>query len=99
MIMGGCQSKSKEITIAEKICPQCGSVIELFSVDTDVACEKCGFVAYNDGLSCIQWCEYARQCVGDEVYEKMMQVAAEQKRKWAEERMGMISEMELEAVS
>ena len=26
MIMGGCQSKSKEITIAEKVCPQCGNV-------------------------------------------------------------------------
>ena len=80
MIYTGCQSKSKEITLEERICPQCGNVIELFSVDTEVACEHCGFVAYNDTLSCVQWCQYARKCVGDEMYEKMMEIAAQQKK-------------------
>ena len=79
MIYTGCQSKSKEITLEERICPQCGNVIELFSVDTEVACEHCGFVAYNDTLSCVQWCQYARKCVGDEMYEHMMEIAAVQK--------------------
>ena len=80
MVYSGCQSKSKEITIEEKRCPRCGAEIELFSVDTEMACENCGFVVYNDTLSCVQWCEYARQCVGDEMYEYMMAKAAEQKR-------------------
>lgn len=53
MIFSGCQSKAKEVTIEERICPQCGNVIEIFSVDTEVVCEKCGFVAYNDKLSCV----------------------------------------------
>ena len=53
-IMEGCQGRPKTPTITEKICPNCGSVIELFSIDTEVACEKCGFVAYNDELSCVQ---------------------------------------------
>ena len=44
-----------------------------------LACEKCGFIAYNDTLSCVQWCQYARKCVGDEMYEVMMKIAAEQK--------------------
>ncbi len=88
MIMEGCQGKPRTPTIKEKICPQCGSVIEIFSVDTEVACEKCGFVAYNDELSCVQWCKYARQCVGDEMYEKMMEIAAAQKRHREEERHG-----------
>ena len=35
--------------------------------------------AYNDTLSCVQWCQYARKCVGDEMYEVMMKIAAEQK--------------------
>ena len=61
MTYTGCQSKSKEITLTERTCPQCGNVIELFSVDTEVACDKCGFVAYNDTLSCVQWCQYAKQ--------------------------------------
>ncbi len=51
MFMDGCQGKPRTPTIHEKICPNCGSIIELFSIDTEVACEKCGFVAYNDTLS------------------------------------------------
>ena len=83
MTYTGCQSKSKEITLTERICPQCGNVIELFSVDTEVACDKCGFVAYNDTLSCVQWCQHARKCVGDAVYEQMMEVINAQKKRGA----------------
>ena len=79
MIYTGCQSKSKEITLEEKVCPQCGNIIELFSVDTEVTCDKCGFVAYNDTLSCVQWCKYAKQCVGEEMYEAMMAIAKRNK--------------------
>lgn len=79
MTYTGCQSKSKEITLTERVCPNCGNIIELFSVDTEVACDKCGFVAYNDTLSCVQWCQYAKQCVGEEMYEAMMAIAKRQK--------------------
>ena len=81
MIFEGCMGKPRTPTIHEKICPQCGNVIELFSIDTQVACEHCGFVAYNDSLSCVQWCQYAKQCVGEEMYEQMMAIAAQNKRK------------------
>ena len=80
MIYEGCQGKPRTPTIHEKICPQCGEVIELFSIDTEVACEKCGFVAYNDTLSCVQWCKYSKQCVGEEMYAKMIEIAENQKR-------------------
>ena len=85
-MMEGCQGKPRTPTIHEKICPKCGNVIELFSIDTQVACEVCGFVAYNDTLRCVQWCEYARKCVGDEMYERMMEIAAMQKEQAAQER-------------
>ena len=85
MIFEGCQGKPKTPTIHEKVCPQCGEIIELFSIDTQVACEKCGFVAYNDSLSCVQWCTYARQCVGEEMYQQMMEIAAQQKKKKKED--------------
>ena len=81
MIMNGCQGKAKNLTITEKTCPQCGHIIELFSVDTQMPCEHCGFVAYNDALSCVQWCQYAKSCVGEEMYEHMMKVAAAQKKR------------------
>ena len=79
MIHEGCQGKPRTPTIIEKICPQCGELIEMFSIDTEMACEKCGFVAYNDTLNCVQWCKYAKECVGEEMYEAMMQIAAQQK--------------------
>ncbi len=81
MVFEGCQSKSREITITEKACPRCGAEIEVFSVDTEVTCEACGFTIYNDALSCVQWCQYAKQCVGEEMYQHMMEVAAAQKKK------------------
>ena len=86
MLYSGCQSKSKEISITEKICPQCGNTVELFSTDTEVTCDKCGFVIYNDMLSCVQWCKYARKCVGDEMYERMMEIARRQKEEAAAAR-------------
>lgn len=81
MMFEGCQGKPRTPTIYEKVCPQCGGTIEIFSIDTEVACDNCGFVAYNDTLSCVQWCKYAKQCVGEEMYNHMMQIAALQKRK------------------
>jgi hypothetical protein len=51
-----------------------------------VACDNCGFIAYNDTLSCVQWCAYAKKCVGEEMYEKMMAIAAQQKEQAAQER-------------
>jgi len=81
MIMEGCQARPKTPTIIEKNCPQCGKLIEMFSIDTQMPCEHCGFVAYNDTLSCVQWCQYARKCVGDEMYEQMMRIAASQKER------------------
>ena len=83
MIMHGCQAKPKTPTIIEKVCPQCGHEIELFSIDTQMACEHCGFVAYNDTLSCVQCCKHARKCVGDAMYEQMMQVLESQKERSA----------------
>ncbi len=86
MLMEGCQGKPRTPTLREKICPNCGAVIEIFSIDTQVACENCGFIAYNDELSCVQWCKYAKQCVGEEMYEHMMQIAREQKERARAER-------------
>ena len=53
MIVEGCQGKPRTPTIIEKTCPHCGHLIEMFSIDTQMACENCGFVAYNDTLSCV----------------------------------------------
>jgi hypothetical protein len=70
--MNGCPGAAslRTPTINEKICPECGREIEIFSIDPYVRCE-CGFIAYNDQQSCAQWCAKARECLGDEVYERV----------------------------
>ena len=60
-------------TLTIKKCPQCGEEIEIFSNELKISCEKCGFVIYNDIQSCIQWCKYARECVGEEMYRTLME--------------------------
>jgi ribosomal protein S27AE len=68
-------------TLKVKKCPECGTEVELFSTDQQVACAKCGFVVYNDIISCIRWCKVARECVGDEMYEKLMKKIEEDGKK------------------
>lgn len=67
----GSSSLRNNITLDIKTCPECGSDVELFSIDLKVKCDTCGFVVYNTLQSCIQWCRYAEQCVGPEVYQKL----------------------------
>jgi len=58
-------------TIKFKTCPECGTQVEMVSTDMKANCDKCGFTIYNDVTSCVQWCEYAKDCVGEEVYERL----------------------------
>ncbi|HVP95478.1 MAG TPA: hypothetical protein VMS89_09965 [Methanoregulaceae archaeon] len=60
-------------TLTIKKCPACGEEIEIFSNDISVKCSKCGFTAYNDITSCVQSCRYAKECVGEELYERLIE--------------------------
>lgn len=92
-IISGCQGKP-QLSIIDKTCPNCGQEIEMFSIDTEARCENCGFVIYNDLLNCVQWCKYAKKCVGEEMYEYMLQIAAQQKERAAAERAAKKKEAE-----
>lgn len=80
MLMSGCQGRDKTPTLRELKCPQCGEELEIFSTDVSVTCEKCGFTVYNDATSCVQWCQYAKSCVGPEAYEKLMAIAEQNRQ-------------------
>ena len=58
--------------ITEKVCPVCGNRIEVFSVDTEVACDRCGYPVLRDALLCTKWCRYAAQCGGIDRYQKLL---------------------------
>ena len=69
-----CAGKSNFGTPTLRImkCPECGSEIELFSTDVKVTCDKCGFTAYNDINICVTYCAHAEECVGTELYNKLV---------------------------
>jgi len=58
-------------TIKIKKCPQCGGEVELFSTDMKVECPTCGQAIFNNLNSCIDYCQYAEQCLGAEAYQKL----------------------------
>ena len=58
-------------TIKIKKCPKCSVEVEIFSDEMQVKCGNCGFTIYSDLQSCVQWCRYAKECVGEETYRKL----------------------------
>ncbi len=77
-IMNGCQGKPEPKPMIKK-CPNCGEEIEIWTIDTEASCPNCGFTIYNDTLNCVQWCKYAKECVGEKMYEQMIKIAAQQR--------------------
>ena len=54
-----------------KICPLCGGEVELFSIDMKVDCPSCGQPVFNNINSCAEYCQYAEQCLGTDMYIKL----------------------------
>jgi predicted Zn-ribbon and HTH transcriptional regulator len=53
-------------------CPDCGYEVEIFSDELKIKCPRCkGLICRILLPSCIDWCKYARECLG-EVKWKMM---------------------------
>ena len=60
------------LKIEEQICKNCGYKVEIFSNEIKVICPKCKSDAYRENIpSCIDWCSYARQCIGQDKYEEL----------------------------
>jgi predicted RNA-binding Zn-ribbon protein involved in translation (DUF1610 family) len=56
-----------------KKCPECGNEVEIFSDEMKVKCDNCGSIIYNESFlqSCVHWCKYAKECLGEELYNKL----------------------------
>ncbi len=47
--------------------------MEIWSDELKAQCSKCGATVFGeDTPSCIEWCRYAKECVGEEKYNKLM---------------------------
>ena len=74
MFIQGCEGRRRALTIVERPCPRCGAPVEIFSVDSAVACDLCGQMVYNDALNCARWCASARECLGEAAYRNATDV-------------------------
>ncbi|MEW5815464.1 MAG: HD domain-containing protein [Spirochaetota bacterium] len=55
------------------VCPSCGEEVEIWTDELRGACSKCRTVVFkNNSLSCLDWCKYGKECVGEDKYEAYM---------------------------
>jgi len=53
-------------------CPNCGYEVEIFSDEAKLKCSQCGEMVYREKTpSCIEWCAYARQCLGEKRWKEL----------------------------
>ncbi|MEK7280819.1 MAG: hypothetical protein AAB037_00500 [Chloroflexota bacterium] len=54
------------------LCPNCGEVVEVWSNELKHNCPKCGTPVFREAApSCIDWCQYAKECVGEEAFNRL----------------------------
>ena len=77
MIQGGCPGAK---VIREPIpefftCPVCNLEVEIWTHELSRKCENCGTVVHKENVpSCIEWCKYAKECIGEEAYNKLKSI-------------------------
>jgi len=55
-------------------CPKCGTEVEIWSDEFYAECSKCGeIVVGQNPPSCVEWCKYARECLGLRRYNRLME--------------------------
>jgi hypothetical protein len=53
-------------------CPNCGYEVEIWTDEIRRRCPNCHTpVLKGRQASCIDWCQYARECVGPDVYDRL----------------------------
>lgn len=53
-------------------CPFCGSEVEIWTDEFKGTCLSCKKKLFRDpSLNCIEWCQAARECVGEEAYNRL----------------------------
>ena len=62
----------KKPTIEMVKCRSCGTQNEMFTDENSVICEGCGKIVLRSmDPSCIDWCKYAKECIGEEKYKEL----------------------------
>ncbi len=62
-------------------CAECGAETEIWSDEASGTCPKCGnMVIRNLTVSCVDWCKFAKECLGNEKYRKYGEMQAEMRK-------------------
>jgi len=52
-------------------CRSCGEEVEIWTDEVEATCGRCKKkVSRESGQSCLDWCKYAKECVGEDVYNR-----------------------------
>lgn len=62
---------TRYLKVEVKKCQRCGYDVEIFSDEVRVKCPKCKSYVYREIPSCIDWCRYAKECVGEKIVKEM----------------------------
>jgi len=63
-------------------CPFCSEEIEIWTDEIKAVCPKCKkTVSRKQDLSCVEWCKYAKDCVGEQIYSNYLKNKQENQRK------------------
>lgn len=55
-------------------CPSCGGEVEIWSDEIKARCPNCQkIITREEAPGCIEWCRYAKECVGEGTYNRYMQ--------------------------
>ena len=58
-------------------CPDCGTDVEIWSDEATGSCPSCSkSVIRTVTQSCVDWCKYAKECLGDEKFKKYGEMKA-----------------------
>jgi len=83
----------RNLRVEEQVCKKCGYTVEIFSNELMVICPRCKAKIYREEIpSCIDWCNYARQCIGEEKY-KELKPRIENKKEKLDFKERILSEM------
>ena len=60
-------------------CHFCSAEVEIWSDEVKATCISCKkIITREQAQSCLEWCKYAKDCVGDEVLKKYQESRSEQ---------------------
>ena len=70
--MEKCPGKDRNLHVKIVRCPNCKKEIEFFSDEVKRACPKCKNEVFIEKLPvCIDWCKYAKKCLGDKLFKEL----------------------------